>query len=78
MVKRTSGGLKVLCVDPQTGKITRVTVESAYKGVGKAYYGARLRVRTPSGALWDIFASSAFRRRQDAEKESARIQKGEL
>jgi len=72
MVKRTLGGLNVFCVHPQTGSITEVTIEYPYKA-GKPYYEARLRVRTSTGALWDIFAASAFRHRRDAEKESARV-----
>jgi hypothetical protein len=76
MVKRAFSGLKVFRVEPQTGSITEVSVESAYKA-GKPYYEARLLVRAPNEALWDIFAASAFRSRQDAERESARVQKGE-
>jgi hypothetical protein len=76
MVKRAFRGLKLFRVEPQTGNITHVTVESAYKA-GKPYYEARLLVPAPSGVLWNIFASSAFRHQQDAEKESARVQKGE-
>ncbi len=76
MVKRSFSGLKVFRVDPQTGSIAEVIVETAYRA-SKPYYEARLRVRAPNGDLWDIFASSAFRHRQDADKESTRIQKGE-
>ncbi len=76
MVKRTYGGLKVFRVDPQSGEITEVVVDHGYKA-GKPYYEARLLVRTPTGSLWDIFAASAFRRRQDADRGSARVREAD-
>jgi hypothetical protein len=75
MVKNAFAGLKVFSVGPQSGTITEVTVESAYRA-GRPYYESRLRVRSPTGGLWDIFASTAFRRRQDAEKEALRVLSG--
>ena len=77
MVKRPFCGLKVFRVDPQTGSIAEVIVETAYRA-GKPYYEARLRVRAPNGALWDIFASSfSLSPRQTLTRSPRRIQKGE-
>lgn len=75
MVKRAFRGLPVFYVSPNEGRITPVTVETPYRA-GKPFYEARLRVRDPNDALWDIFASNAFRRRTDAEKEGPRIREG--
>jgi hypothetical protein len=73
-VKRAFSGLCVFCVAPRTRTITEVTVESAYRA-GKPEHEARLHVRTLRGALWDIFASSAFRQHRDALREAARIRR---